>query len=123
MGGDGSNEGRWKHTMASLAVRVLGWALLAWVAANLPTQVRGLCSAHSSQGFTDGLLASTCPGARVRGLVSGRLGLSDAQDLSWGPHTVAGWASDPGATERGFMQGSATAPVLGFRLEVIWAVC
>lgn len=72
----GPADGRgWKHTISSLAVlRVLGWALLAWVATNLPTQVRGLCSARSSRGFTDGLLASTCPGARVRGLMSGRLG-------------------------------------------------
>ena len=40
-----------------------------------------------------------------------------------GPHTVAGWANDPGATRGAFVQGSATAPVLGFRLQVIWAVC
>ena len=64
----GPADGRgWKHTMASLAVLgVLGWALPGLGGCQPPYSGKGPPLGEevpSSRGFTDGLLASTCPGA------------------------------------------------------------
>lgn len=119
------------NTMAILAV-LESWLLLhrvgpSWpVAANLPTQVRGLCRGGGAfqPRFHRWTASLHLPrSTEVRDWWSGRRGNSDVQGPELGPHTIAGWAnviSARGAFVQGFLQLPLT---LGFRLEVIWAVC